>query len=85
MTTNIQVRAVADDLAAKAKQRASQTHRSVSAYIRDLIAEDVARSETLSQNRAVLDEIANDPDRPRVSHDDVLWAIAQARREMGIE
>jgi plasmid stability protein len=85
MTTNIQVRAVDDDLAAKAKQRATQTHRSVSAYVRDLIAEDVARSESQNAMASLLEEISNDPDRPRVSHDDVLWAIGQARREMGVE
>lgn len=82
MATDIQVRAVDDELAAAAKARARATDRSLSAYIRDLIREDVARAAAQRQNRAVLDELATDPDRPRLTREQVDAAVAEARRDI---
>lgn len=82
MTTEIQVRAVDEELAAAAKARAKATHRSVSAYIRDLIREDLARAAAQRQNRAVLDELATDHDRPRLTREQVDAALAEARHDL---
>lgn len=74
-----------DDLAAAAKRRADETHRSLSAYVRDLIAADVEQASDHRRMRALLDEIAADPVRPRATHEQVMEALRQARADMGIE
>lgn len=85
MVTNIQVRAVEDELAAAAKRRADETHRSLSAYVRDLIAADVEQASADRAMQALLDEIAERPPWPRVDPAEVLAAVRQARADMGIE
>lgn len=84
MATNIHVRAVDDDLADAARRRADETHRSLSAYVRDLIADDLERAQPNHAMRALLSEIATDPNRGQVSHGDVLDALHQTRSEMGV-
>ncbi len=82
MATNIQVRAVDDDLAEAAKRRAAETRQSLSSYVRELIERDVAQHDSRAALRAVLDEIRDDTTIPRVSDDDVSVALEQARREL---
>lgn len=82
MTTNIQVRAVDDELAAAAKRRAAETQQSLSSYVRELIARDVEQHGSRAALRAVLDEIRDDQERPPVTRAQVLEALEQARREM---
>lgn len=79
MATNIHVRAVDDDLAAAAKRRAAATHRSLSSYVRDLIAEDVNRHDSRARMRELLEEIAND--NPGLDRETTAAALAEARRE----
>jgi hypothetical protein len=83
MTTSIQVRGVVERLAAAAKARADATHRSLSAYIRDLIERDLAESDSRLAMRRLLPEIADDP-RPRVSRETTAAALAQVRGEVGV-
>lgn len=82
MVTNIQVRAVDEGLARAAKAKAEATHRSLSAYIRDLIERDLAESEERRAMRELLAEIAADP-TPPVPREVTAEALAQVRREMG--
>ncbi|MDF8264371.1 FitA-like ribbon-helix-helix domain-containing protein [Luteipulveratus flavus] len=82
MATNIQVRSVDDDLAEAAKRRAAETHRSLSAYVRDLIERDVAQHGARARMQGVLDEIRADVVRPQATRAQVLEALEQARREM---
>ncbi|MGH8827806.1 MAG: FitA-like ribbon-helix-helix domain-containing protein [Jiangellaceae bacterium] len=82
MTTNIQVRGVDEKLALAARARADATHRSLSAYVRELIERDLAGSDSRLAMRRLLREIADDP-RPRVARDATPAALADVRREMG--
>jgi hypothetical protein len=84
MATDIQVRAVDDALAEAAKARARSTDRSLSAYVRDLIRDDLTRAEAHRRNREVLAEIAADPNRPRLSREQVDAALADARRDLDV-
>lgn len=81
MTTNIQVRAVDDGLARAAKARADATHRSLSAYIRDLIERDLAEADSRTTMQRLLQEIADDA-RPRASRAATAEALAEVRRGM---
>lgn len=80
--TNIQVRAVDERLAQAAKERAKYTHRSLSAYIRDLIERDLADDASRRGMRDLLSEIATDPERPQVPRVDTASALADVRHEM---
>jgi hypothetical protein len=82
MATDIQVRGVNEELAAAAKAQAMATNRSLSAYVRDLIRVDLARSEAQRRNQRVLEELAADPDRPRVSRDSAAAALTEALRDL---
>lgn len=84
VTTNIQVRSVDDALARAARERAAASHRSLSGYIKDLIERDLAESRARDALQAVLDEI--EADEPwGVEEADVLAAVRDGRRDMGIE
>lgn len=80
MATDIQVRGVDEELAAAAKAQAMATNRSFSAYVRDLIRVDLA--EARRRNQRVLEELAADPDRPRLSRDSTAAALTEARRDL---
>lgn len=84
MATNIQVRAVDDDLARAAKARAEATHRTLSAYIRDLIERDLAAHDAQSEMSRLLHEIRADGPR-HVSRDDTAAALAQVRSELAAQ
>lgn len=74
-TTIVQVRDIPKDVVAKLRQRAAARGTSLSAYIRDLLAED-AEQETMDEVIARIS--ARKP--VDVSDDDILSAIHEGRR-----
>jgi len=74
-TTIVQVRDIPEDVVAKLRQRAAARGTSLSAYIRDLLAED-AEQETMDEVIARIS--ARKP--VDVSDDDILSAIHESRR-----
>lgn len=85
MSTNIQIRSVDEDLAAAAKERARATNRTLSDYVKDLIARDVDAHDDATHWQQLLSEIAADPDRPAVDRRETTAALRQVRRELGIQ
>ena len=81
--TNIQVRAVDEQLAAAAKQRAERKGKSLSAYVRELIEHDLAADDRRRRMALLLAEIERDPDRPTIPRDQTAAALAAVRERLG--
>lgn len=84
MVRDIHVRVVDDRLAEAAKVRAKATHRSLSAYVRDLIERDLAQDKACRAMGDLLAEIAGDRERPHVPRTDTAATLADVHREPGI-
>lgn len=83
MSTNIQIRSVDDDLAAAAKAEAARRRMSLSDYLKELIAQDLAARSATSHRAALYAEVARAAP-PDVRHEDTAAALQQARRELNL-
>lgn len=83
MSTNLQIRSVDDGLAAAAKAEAARRRMSLSDYLKELIASDLAQQSSARRRRMLYAEIARTAPQG-VQREDTSAALAQARQEMEI-
>jgi len=79
--SDIQVRAVPENLVEQAKHRAEEEGLSLSAYIRGLLEHDSDQSRQRRRADAVLDRLARTPRKVSVSPSEVRQALKATRDE----
>lgn len=79
--SDIQVRAVPEELVDLAKRRAAEEGLSLSAYIRGLLEHDSEQSRRRQQADMILDRLARRPRKAHVAPTDVRQALASTRDE----
>lgn len=82
MTTTVHVSSVDERLVEAVKARAAATHRTLSAYIVDLIEHDLTADQARLRMRRLLSEIQADP-RPLLDRRATSAALHEVRRDMG--
>ncbi|WP_109474322.1 hypothetical protein [Ornithinimicrobium cavernae] len=82
MATNLQIRSVDEEMAAAAKAEAARRRMSLSDYLKELIARDLAEHVASRHRAALYAEIAETSPR-NVRREDTAGALAEVRREMG--
>ncbi|MCK0112628.1 hypothetical protein MWU75_10795 [Ornithinimicrobium sp. F0845] len=82
MATNLQIRSVDAEMAAAAKAEAARRRMSLSDYLKELIASDLAAHADARRRAALYDEIARTAPRTG-TREDTAAALATVREEMG--
>lgn len=83
MSTNLQIRSVDDELAAAVKAEAARRRMSLSDYLKELIAKDLAGHSAARRRERLYAQIAQTAPG-HLSHEDTAEALAAVRRDMGI-